>query len=352
MKTIKINEFEIKNFGIPFVIAEIGANHNGDLLLAKRLILHAYNSGANAVKFQSWDEESIVSDFEYNRNTSYSDSKKKHFGSLREMVREYQLNEADHIELKKYCDQVGILFSSTPFTFREVDLLEKLDVKFYKIASMDINNERLLEYIAKKDKPIFLSTGMSTIGEIENAVKLIESFGNSRIVILHCVSLYPPKDEQVNLRNITMLQNMFPDYPIGFSDHTLDPSIAIASIALGASVIEKHFTLDKNLPGWDHEISADPSELEFLISSSIKVSKSLGNYGRNVSVDEEKKKIAFRRSIVVNKSMSKGSVIEITDLDYKRPGGFIDPNESKYVVGRIVNKEIKQGELLKWDDLL
>lgn len=348
---MRIGRKEIKNFGEPYVIAEIGANHNGDMVLAKQMIDSAIENGADAVKFQSWTDKSLIAKEEYDRNQSYDDSHKKHFGSLENMVKKYYLREEQHYLLKEYCDAKNVDFCSTPFSEEEVDLLEKLGVPFYKVASMDINNFRLLEHIAKKNKPVVLSTGMATLAEIDAAVKVIESCNNLEIVILHCVSIYPPKVEDINLRNITMLQELYPMYIIGFSDHTLGTSVPLASVALGAAVIEKHFTTDKDLPGWDHEISANPEELREIVEQGKMLSKAMGNYYRTVSEDEKAKMHKFRRSIVINKELKAGDLLKESDFVFKRPGTGIRPDETKYVIGRELKIDVFEDYVLKWEDL-
>ena len=334
----------------PYVIAEIGSNHNGDMDLAKRLILSAKECGANAVKFQSWTDESLISKEEYQNNQSYDDSPKKHFGSLEQMVKKYYLREEQHHMLSNFCKEHEIEFCSTPFSTDEVDLLMDLEVPFFKIASMDVTNHELLRYVAKQNKPILLSTGMATLSEIEQAVKIFEDENNFEYIILHCVSIYPPKIHDINLNNIKMLSNTF-ECPVGFSDHTIGTSVPIASVVLGSKIIEKHFTLDKSLEGWDHEISADPKELSYICEESKNVFHSLGSYKRIVSDEEQEKKKKFRRSIVINSDLKKGSILEIKDLEYKRPGNYIAPNENKYVVGRKLNKDLSKDSVLRWDDL-
>ena len=342
---------QIKENIEPYIIAEIGANHNGDMNLAKRIIDSAKECGADSVKFQSWDNQSIVSRAEYEANAVYNDSKKKHFGSLKEMVDKYYLRPEQHFELKKYCDECKIDFCSSHFSIEEIDLLNKVDVPFFKSASMDINNIPLLKYVAKFNKPILLSTGMATLAEIENAIQTIEKEGNNNIVILHCISIYPPAYEDINLKNIAMLKQTF-NYPVGFSDHTIGTSISLASVVFGSCVIEKHFTLDENLPGWDHEISADPEELKEIVIESKKIVKSLGSYKRIVSNSENEKKNKFRRSIVTLRKLEKGEVIKLSDLTFKRPGTQIAPDELKYVLGRKINKSIDKDVVLKWEDLI
>jgi len=350
---VKINKNrEVYNFSKPYIIAEIGANHNGDIELAKQIIDSAKECGADAVKFQSWTPESLISKEEYNKNQSYDDGDggKKHFGSLKEMVEKYYLRNEQHLELKKYCDSICIDFASSPFSNSEVDLLISLDVPFLKVASMDINNFGLLSYMAKTGKTILVSTGMASIAEIETAIKVIEKEGNKNIILLHCISIYPPKYEDINLNNIPMLQNTF-GYPVGFSDHTIGTSIPLASVALGSCVIEKHFTLDKDMPGWDHEISADPIELKEISTGSQNIQKALGSFNRTVSEDEENKKKKFRRSIVSAKALRKGHVIAEEDITVKRPGTGIQPEEISYVIGAILKRDIEADELLKWEDI-
>ena len=348
---IKFRDKEIKNFCEPYIVAEIGANHNGDMDLAKKLIKSAVKCGADAVKFQSWNPISIISKEVYDQNQSYNDSPKKHFGSLKEMVEKYYLREEQHLELKEYCEKNRIEFCSTPFSKEEVDLLVKIDVPFIKIASMDINNLELLKYVAIQGKPMVLSSGMATLGEIEQAVKTIEDQNNNQIVILHCISIYPPKYEDINLNNIRMLQQAF-DYPIGFSDHTIGVVIPLASVALGCCLIEKHFTLDKDLPGWDHEISADPRELKVICEESKNITKALGVFKRTISEAEREKLKIFRRSIVVNREMKAGERIKLEDLDFKRPGNGIRPDETKYVIGRNLKRNKDYDEILYWEDLV
>ena len=341
---------EIYNYCSPYIIAEIGANHNGDMDLAKKMIDSAYECGCNAVKFQSWNKKSLISNTGYKQNAIFNDSKKKHFGSLEEMVDKYYLRKEQHFELKNYCKSKGIDFCSTPFSKEEVDLLNEVDVEFYKVASMDINNYPLLQYVAQFNKPILLSTGMANLGEIEKAVKIIENEGNSKIIILHCVAIYPPENKDLNLKNITMLQNTF-GYPVGFSDHSLGFAAPLTSVALGACVIEKHFTTDKSLPGWDHEISSSPEEMKKIVESSKIINQVLGNLKRTVSKNEEEKKKVFRRSIVLNKNLNAGDIIKEEDISLKRPGTGFSPDEIKFVIGKKLKRDFKADYLLTKEDI-
>lgn len=334
----------------PYVIAEIGANHNGDMGLARDMMRAAHECGADAVKFQSWTPDSLVSAEEYERNQQYNDSPRKHFGSLKEMVEKYYLREEQHFELKKYADQLDIDFCSTAFSPAEVDLLVRLNVPYLKVASMDINNLHLLRVMARTEKPLVVSTGMATIAEIETALKTIEKEGNHAIVLLHCISIYPPEFGDIHLRNIGMLEQTF-GYPVGFSDHSLGTAIPLAAVALGSCLIEKHFTLSRDLPGWDHEISATPDELRVIVQEGRHIFQALGSCRRQVSPAEEEKKKAFRRSLVLSRDLPAGHILEEEDLLCKRPGTGIRPDEIKYVVGRRVNRRINQDELLLWEYL-
>lgn len=341
--------FTVENFTAPYIIAEIGSNHNGDMDLARKIIDAAVETGADAVKFQSWTPQSLIAREEYEANTVYTDDPKKHWGSLREMVEEYYLRKDQHQELKEYCDQKGIDFCSTPFSEDETDLLMELDVPFFKVASMDINNLRLLRYLAAFDKPIILSTGMATVGEIEQAVQTIEKAGHTQIMLLHCISVYPPKMKNVNLRNITMLQQSF-GYPVGFSDHTIGSAIPLASVALGACLIEKHFTIDKDLPGWDHMISANPEEMGEICKESKNIATALGSTRRGISEEEKEKMPKMRRSIISANMIQKGDVIKTEDLTFKRPGTGIPPDQEKFVIGRKAKRSIDKDAVLKWED--
>lgn len=351
MKIQLDKEHIVHNFCEPYIIAEIGANHNGDMDLAKKMILSAKDNGAHCAKFQSWTSSSLISKEEYDRNQTYNDSKKKHFGSLKEMVSKYALTKEQHKELKDFCDDHGIAFASSPFSKDEAKMLHELDVPFFKIASMDINYHDFIRDVASYNKPMILSTGMATLSEISDAIDICYEQGNIQVILLHCISIYPPEYKDIHLNNITMLQETF-GLPVGFSDHTIGTSIPLASAALGACVIEKHFTLDKNLPGWDHEISANPEELKVISTESKNIIQSLGGYKRIVTEAEEEKKLKFRRSLVLINPVAKGEIITRDNLTAKRPGTKIPPNQIEFVEGRVVKQNIESDTLLDWDMFL
>jgi sialic acid synthase SpsE len=349
MKTIRFGDVEIGRGKPPYIIAEVGSNHNGDMNLCRRLIDTAAVAGAHAVKFQSWTDTSLISEEEYARNTEYSD-KKRHFGSLREMVTAYQLTADQHLEAHAYCRDRRIAFCSTPFSAEEVDLLEKLAVPFFKIASMDIVHLPLLKYVARKQRPVVISTGMATLAEIEQAVETVRAEGNEQVVLLHCVSIYPPEYETIHLRNIATLQQAF-DVPVGFSDHTVGTAIPLAAISMGACVIEKHFTLDQEMAGWDHSISANPEQLRTIVAEGRNIFAALGENRRRVGAAELEKREKFRRSLVARHKLDRGHMLTEADLDAKRPGTGISPNEIAYVLGRRLSSDVAADQVLHWKHL-
>jgi N-acetylneuraminate synthase len=350
---IEIKNNQLQNYGKPYIIAELGSNHNGDMDLAKKLIEKAKECGADCVKFQSWSKDTIFSRKTYEDNYFVADDyRNRSDHTLESIVDEYSISAEELLQMKSFADKIGIDCTSTPFSPAEVDfLVNELDTPFIKTASMDLNNYPFLEYIAKKGKPIVLSTGLSELYEIDKAIRTIEEAGNDQIIILHCVSIYPPKDEQINLKRIESLQKLYPSYPVGFSDHTLGFEVPLASIALGCCLIEKHFTLDKNLEGWDHKVSADENDMKIIVAGSEKIWKSLGSNRISVQEDGERKH-SFRRSIVLKANLKEGERITREMIDFKRPGEGIAPENIEWVVGRVAKTEIKADFPLQKSDLL
>jgi sialic acid synthase SpsE len=324
---------------LPYVIAEIGANHNGDMVLCRRLIDAAQASGADAVKFQSWTKRSLISAAEYARNTA-----------LEQAVERYELTPKRHCDVVAYCRERGIVFLSSCFSRDEVDLLESFDVPGYKIASMDVNHLPLLEYVAGTGKPVLLSTGMATLGEVERALDTLTTHGSGPVALLHCISIYPAPASSVNLRTMLTWQQAF-DVPVGYSDHTLGTAVPLAAVALGACIVEKHFTIDKTLEGWDHAISADPPELRQLVDGSRAVFAALGSAARRVSAEEVEKRKTFRRRMVAVRAMRRGEPLTAADVEFKRPGTGIQPDELGYVIGRRLTRDVTPDEELAWPDL-
>lgn len=347
---MKFDFEEMKKSGKPYIIAEIGANHNGDMELAKKMIDTAKECGADCVKFQSWTKDSIFSKKVYEDNYFLNDDYRNRTDyTLEAIVDKYHIGAEQHKALKEYCDKVGIEFNSTPFSPGEVDLLvDELNVSFIKIASMDVTNIPFLKYIAKKGKPVVLSTGLCGLNDVAEAVECLRENGCDRIVLLHCVSIYPPLDDQVNLNNLDMLKINF-DCPVGYSDHTIGIVAPIMSLAKEVCIIEKHFTLDKEMEGWDHKISADPEELRMIAQGALVGHKMLGSYQKVVNETDERRN-AFQRSIVAARDIQKGQVITEEDLDYKRPGTGISPKYYRFLIGKKAVRDIKYDELIQLED--
>jgi len=336
----------------PYIIAELGSNHNGDMDLARKLIDAAKKAGADCVKFQSWTKDTIFSKIKYEENYFIVDDyRDRDDYTLEEIVDAFSISESQLLEMSAYSKEVGIECTSTPFSNKEVDfLVEKLDVPFIKIASMDLNNYPFLEYIAKKNKPMVMSTGLSELHEIDRAVQTIEATGNQQLIILHCIAIYPAPEEHVNLNNIDTLKKLYP-YPIGFSDHTLGFSIPLAAVAKGACLLEKHFTMDKDMFGWDHKVSATPDELQIIVEESKRISRALGST-RIISPENELRKNEFRRSIVTARSLKTGEIITEEDLDFKRPGTGITPGDINFVIGRTLKNDVGEDEMISLEDLV
>ncbi|MBN2288953.1 MAG: N-acetylneuraminate synthase family protein [Candidatus Glassbacteria bacterium] len=333
----------------PYVIAEIGSNHNGDMQLCKRLVDAAITCGADAVKFQSWTKETLISKTEFRHGASYV-GKDRQLTSLEEELERFQLTEEMHHQASGYCREKGMTFFSSCLTPDEVDLLDSLDVPAFKIPSGEINNLRLLEYVAVKGRPVILSTGMATLGEVEKAVSILRSAGNNELALLHCISLYPPEYRNINLRNIATLQQAF-QVPVGFSDHSIGTAIPLAAIALGACIIEKHFTLDKQMKGWDHAVSADPAELETIVREGRNIYEALGSAERIVDDQEMTKRRQMRRSLVLKRDLEAGHILGEADIDFKRPGSGIRPDELEYALGKRLARDMQTDDIITWSDL-
>ena len=266
MNSLKLNNNKIiEEYGVPYIIAELNSSHFGDLDIAKQMIKSAKSSGADCVKFQSWSSTSLYSNSYYRANPI-----------AKRFVNKFSLSETEILELCEYCKEISIDFASTPYAESEVTfLLDKCNVPFIKIASMEINNHEFLKFIASKKTAIILSTGMSTFEEVIQATEVIKSTGNTNLAILHCVSIYPLTANLANLKNITELRRIIDNVPIGYSDHTLGYEVPVASIALGCPIIEKHFTLDKKMYGPDHASSMTPDELKQLAGFKTDLKKCL-----------------------------------------------------------------------------
>lgn len=328
-----------------FIIAEIGVNHNGSVELARKMIKSASDCGVDAVKFQTFVSEDLVSE---NAKTADYQEKNTNEDSQLEMLKKLELSYDDFFELKKYAEECNVIFLSSPFDLKSVDLLEKLDVSLYKLGSGELTNFELINYVLKTNKPLILSTGMATLDEIKETYNFIGNKDN--LVILHCITGYPTSFEEANLNFIKTLQNEL-DVPIGFSDHSPGIELPIAAVALGACVVEKHFTLDKTLEGPDHKASLNPEEFKAMVSAIRHVEVAMGDGIRKFSENEKDIKKVARKSIILNEDIEKGTILKKEMLSIKRPGTGIAPKYIEDLIGKIVNKDLKSSHVMQWDDL-
>ena len=330
----------------PYIIAEVGVNHEGSMELAKRLVDEAKEGGADAVKFQSYKAQTLAS----KDSPAYWDTTKEPTTSQYELFKKYDSFWIDEMrELKEYCDKVDIEFMSTPFDIESADFLnEMMDV--YKISSSDLTNKPFIEYICRFNKPIILSTGASHLHEIQEAVSWIEKYGNP-LALLHCVLNYPTPDKNANLGMILGLKKAFPDKIIGYSDHTLPQDMKVCEIAtmLGSVIIEKHFTHDKTLQGNDHYHAMDKEDLKLFRKNLKRTFEILGSFKVEALEDEEPARQNARRSLVAKIFIPKGKVIEAEDLTFKRPAHGVSPKFIDELIGKRTNKDINEDEIIKWE---
>ena len=348
MNTIAINHKKIGIDQPVFIIAEAGVNHNGDIKMAKRLIDVANQAGADAIKFQSFKAERVASVIapkaEYQKQTTDANQ------SQLEMIKSLELSAEDHYLLQTYSKQQGILFMSTPFDEQSADLLEDMGIPAFKLSSGEITNWSFLDYVARKNKPMILSTGMSFLSEVDEAVRVIHQAGCNNLILLHCVSNYPAAPANTNLRAMQTMGTAF-RVPVGYSDHTPGIEISLAAVALGACVIEKHFTLDKTLSGPDHKASLDPNELQALVTGIRTVEQALGNGIKEPVPSEAESRVIGRRSLATASIIPKGTVIKPELLTALRPATGISPVEIDRLMGRKVKQTIPSGRLISWSDL-
>lgn len=350
-KKIKLGERILYPNSKPYIIAEIGVNHEGSIEQAKKLIELAKMGGADAAKFQSYKADNLAS-----RNSpSYWDTTKEPTKSQHELFQKYdQFNPEDYVTLFKHCKKNKIDFLSTPFDDNSIEFLDPL-VPFFKIASADLTNIPFLRRVAEKGKSIVLSTGASTLGEIDTAVNTLEKYGCQDIVLLHCILNYPTPSEQAHLRMIKGLIKSYPEFIVGYSDHTLpdgNMTSLVTAYLLGAVVIEKHFTHDKTLPGNDHYHAMDIDDLKRFVELIEKIYTSLGSKTHKMPISTEKiSRLNARRSIVLVNNIPKGKELKEDDLTYKRPGTGISPTHWDDVIGMKVNSKLNADHILMWSDL-
>ena len=325
------------------IIAEAGVNHNGSLEIAKQLVRAAKECGADIVKFQTAKLDSLVS-----KHAEMADYQKKNIGkeeSQKDMLRKLLLNYEDFLELADYCKKIGIMFLSTPFDIESIHFLNPMQ-DIWKVPSGEITNYPYLVEIAKTGKRVILSTGMSEMNEIEAAVKLLQEQGTQDITILHCTTEYPAPLNKVNLNVMNTLKEAFA-CPVGYSDHTQGIEVSLAAVALGAQVIEKHFTLDRAMKGPDHKASLEPDELRALVDGVRNIERALGTGEKKPSAIEMKNRLVARKSIVAARDIHAGEVFSAENLATKRPGSGISPMLWNTVIGQKAKRDFMEDELIE-----
>ena len=325
-----------------FIIAEAGINHNGDLNIAKKMIDAAKQAGVDCIKFQTFKSKDLSADPKLQYN---GESQEKFF-------QRYEFSKKEWREIIDYCKKRKMVFSTTCQNPSDLDFILSLTgLPFLKVGSDDLTNLPLLKYYAKKKKPMIISAGMAYESEIRDAVNVCRKAGNNKITVLHCVSSYPAKSNEVNLVRLMAIKEKF-NVAVGFSDHTEGNFVAFAAAALGAEVIEKHFTLDKNMQGSDHKFSADPAQLWDLVQGIRFIEKALGRSEIRPVPNEMKMRKIVRRSIVAANDLEKGKKINLSDVELKRPGAGIPPKFLNKIIGKKVKKNIKKGELITFKKII
>ncbi len=323
------------------IIAEAGVNHNGSLKLAKQMVEEATKAGADYIKFQTFHAEKLVTEHaakaEYQRKTTGIQE------SQLEMLKKLELTDTDFIELKSYCNTIGIGFLSTPFDLESIAFLDKLGMDFWKIPSGEITNLPYLECIAQTGKPIVMSTGMCEESEILDAVTVLGNKKSGEITLLHCNTEYPTPYKDVNLKAMLTLREHF-GLKVGYSDHTKGIEVPIAAAALGAQVIEKHFTLSRDMEGPDQKASLEPMELTMMINSIRHIEEAIGDGIKRVSESEIKNRDIVRKSIIARTDIKKGEVFSEKNLTVKRPGNGISPMQWKKIIGTVASRDFKKNE--------
>lgn len=331
----------------PFLIAEAGVNHNGDPRLALRLVDAAADAGADAVKFQTFKAENLAIESAPKAKYQLSGAPK---GSQLDMLRALELSEAGHRRALARARRRGIEFLSTPFDEASADFLHRLGVGRFKLGSGELTNLPLLRHVARKKRPMILSTGMSTLAEVRAAVQAVRRSGNPRLSLLHCVSCYPADPADANLRAMKTLADAF-GVPVGFSDHTPGIAVSVAAAALGATIVEKHFTLDKELPGPDHAMSLDPAELGEWVRAVRSARAALGDGVKIPRPAEREIRRVARRSVVLSRDASAGTRLTGDRLALKRPGTGIPPAKLGQVVGRTLRRDAGADTMVRWEML-
>lgn len=326
------------------IIAEAGVNHNGDFSIAKKMVDVAKEAGVDYIKFQTFNPEKMVSKFaekaKYQKETTGTGE------TQLQMLQKLTLTNENFIDLKQYCEEMKVGFISTPFDLGSIEFLELFDMDFWKVPSGEVTNLPYLEAIAKTGRKVVMSTGMCDMTEINEAVKLLESMGTSDIVLLHCNTQYPTPYEHVNLKAMNIIKQET-GKKVGYSDHTNGIEVPIAAVAMGAVVIEKHFTLDKNMEGPDHKASLEPCELKAMVSAIRNIENALGTGLKEPSPSERENKLVARKSIVASCHIQKGDLLSDDNLTTKRPGNGISPMRWRDILGTKAIRDFEEDELIE-----
>ncbi|PWI48974.1 N-acetylneuraminate synthase [Candidatus Heimdallarchaeota archaeon B3_Heim] len=331
-----------------FIIAEGGVNHNGNIDIAKDLIDEAVKSKVDAIKFQTFVTEELVTS--YAPKAKYQEINTAKNESQYEMIKKLELSFESFQELKSYADNKGILFFSTPFDLKSAEFLSKISLPAFKVGSGDMNNVLLLERIAFEKKPILLSTGMATLEEITEIFEFLKQERVIKLLLFHCITSYPASVSKLNLNIISTLKNLF-NVPIGYSDHSIGIEIPQLAVAAGAKAIEKHFTLDKNLPGPDHKASLEPEELKEMVNRIRFTEKVLGSSTKQIDEVEKQNRVVARKSIVAMRNIPKGAILSKEDLGVKRPGNGLPPVKILHLIGKETKVSIDKDVQLRLDML-
>jgi len=324
----------------PYIVAELNTSHFGDIEIARDMIQQAKTAGCDCVKFQSWSTETLYSESYYKGNTI-----------AKRIFKKFALDNKALQALSRYAAELEIDFSSTPYSIEEASfLVQHCNVPFVKIASMELDNIPYLTALGNLGVPLVLSTGMGTTSEIVRAVNAILATGNKQLVILHCTSVYPSASKIIRLQNIIGIRSEFPMYPIGYSDHSIGIEIPAASIALGACLVEKHFTLDSKRIGMDNQMATEPAEMQALVRACHSVYAAMGGGGRLLSSEEQEQIEKMRRSMVSTCDLSEGTLLKLEHIEFKRPGNGISPVEYQNYLGRSLTASIQKGDQFKISD--
>lgn len=331
-----------------FIIAEAGVNHNGDLSMAERLVDAAAEAGVDAIKFQTFKAERLLT--AHASKAEYQLAVTSPTESQLDMLRRLELSPEAHTRLRDYTSRKGLVFLSSPFDEESADFLHGLGVPLFKIASGELTNLPFLEHVARKGKPMIVSTGMAFLREVEEALNAVRKAGGTEVVLLHCTSDYPANPSDCNLRAMVHMRETF-NVPVGYSDHTAGLCVAVAAVALGATVIEKHITLDKRLSGPDHRASLEPAELRALVQAVRETEQTLGDGIKRPMDAEQNTRAIARKSLVAARDLSEGTVLQAHHLVAKRPGTGVPPGESARLIGRTLTRALSVDEMIQWMDV-